>query len=111
MGLFKRLFEPESTKELRETVDDLKIEMRRLQEEWTDVYNKFRNLQMRVARQTKAIDANSSQEETTGGWGLEVLQPLNYLAKFSFLCGCDVLAGGCGDTEDLEEHGRPEGNR
>ncbi len=70
---------------------------------------------IRVNPESKAKLVNRVQivhpaEETTGGWGLEVLQPLNYLAKFAFLGGCDGLAGCGGDTEDLEEHGRPEGD-
>jgi len=40
--------------------------MRRLEEEWTDVYHKFRVLQMRVAKQVQRLDASSSQE---GGKG------------------------------------------
>ncbi len=51
------------------------------------------------------------EEGATRGWGVGVLQPLNYLAKFSFLCGGDCLAGRRRDTEDLEEHGGPEGYR
>jgi hypothetical protein len=40
--------------------------MRRLQEEWTEVYHRFRVLQMRVAKQVQRLDANSSQEEPQG---------------------------------------------
>ena len=36
--------------------------MRRVEEEWTEVYGKFRTLQMRVAKQVQRLD-ESSQEE------------------------------------------------
>ena len=39
--------------------------MRRLEEEWTDVYSKFRVMQMRVAKQVQRLD-ESSQEEPQG---------------------------------------------
>ena len=40
--------------------------MRRLEEEWTEVYHKFRTLQLRVSKQVQRLDANSSQEEPQG---------------------------------------------
>jgi hypothetical protein len=38
----------------------------RLEEDWTEVYGKFRTLQMRVAKQVQRLDADSSQEEPQG---------------------------------------------
>ncbi|SRR6266478_3047181 len=47
---------------LENNMEHLEKTMRRLQEEWTEVYHKFRVLQMRVAKQVQRLDANSSQE-------------------------------------------------
>ncbi len=63
MSFFARIFGLEDAEDIRAKVEDLRIEMRRLQEEWTDVYNKFRVMQMRVAKQVQRLDANSSTEE------------------------------------------------
>jgi len=46
-----------------ERLERLEKGMRRLEEEWTEVYHKFRVLQMRVAKQVQRLDANSSHEE------------------------------------------------
>jgi hypothetical protein len=35
----------------------------RLEEDWTEVYGKFRTLQMRVAKQVQRLDEDSSSEE------------------------------------------------
>ena len=57
--------EPEGT---QERLDRIEKDMRRLEEEWTDVYAKFRTMQMRVAKQVQRLDANSSpQEEPQNG--------------------------------------------
>ncbi len=74
MSFFARIFGLEDAEDIRAKVEDLRIEMRRLQEEWTDVYNKFRVMQMRVAKQVQRLDANSSTEEPqrAGGDGNEV---------------------------------------
>jgi chromosome segregation ATPase len=71
MSLLKRLFEPHDTEETEERLERLEKKMldnqsewRRLQEEWTDVYGKFRRLHMRVAKQIERLpDDESSQEE------------------------------------------------
>jgi DNA-nicking Smr family endonuclease len=63
MWPFRSKKEPEDTTERFERVEKA---MRRLEEEWSDVYHKFRVLQMRVAKQVQRIDANSSQEEPQG---------------------------------------------
>src|SRR5260370_374430 len=62
-SLLQRLFESEDTTNLRERVEAIEIGWRRLQEEWTEVYNKFRTLQLRVAKQVQRLDKDSSQEE------------------------------------------------
>ncbi len=46
----------EDTKELQERVEKLEKRMRSMDEEWTDVYNRFRTLQMRVAKQVQRLD-------------------------------------------------------
>jgi hypothetical protein len=63
MWPFKSKKVPEDTTERFERVEKA---MRRLEEEWSDVYHKFRVLQMRVAKQVQRIDKNSSQEEPQG---------------------------------------------
>jgi len=35
----------------------------RIEEDWTEVYGKFRTLQMRVAKQVQRLDEDSSSEE------------------------------------------------
>ncbi len=70
-SLLQRLFESEDTTNLRERVEAIEIGWRRLQEEWTEVYNKFRTLQLRVAKQVQRLDKDSSQEEPHGA-GSEV---------------------------------------
>jgi hypothetical protein len=65
MRWFKRVFERKDTTELLERVDELARQFRRLEEEWTDVYSKFRVMQMRVAKQVQRLD-ESSQEEPQG---------------------------------------------
>jgi len=68
-GILKRLFESEDTSELRRSVEDLQKRVRNIEEEWTETYNRFRTLQMRVAKQVQRLDANSSQEEPQGAEG------------------------------------------
>src|SRR5258708_27410099 len=63
MSFFARIFGLQAAEETRERVEELRVQMRRLDEEWTDVYNKFRVLQMRVAKQVQRLDEHSSQEE------------------------------------------------
>jgi len=41
--------------------------MRRLEEEWTEVYGKFRTMQLRVAKTAQRLEENSSHEEATRG--------------------------------------------
>jgi uncharacterized protein (UPF0335 family) len=48
---------------IEERLERVEKAMRRLQEEWTEVYHKFRVLQMRVAKQVQRLDANSSQQQ------------------------------------------------
>ncbi len=61
-NLFRRLFPTKDAQDTAERLDDLEVKMRRLEEEWTDVYAKFRVMQMRVAKQAQRLD-ESSQEE------------------------------------------------
>ncbi len=62
MRWFKRVFERKDTTELLDRVDELARQFRRLEEEWTDVYSKFRVMQMRVAKQVQRLDESSSEE-------------------------------------------------
>ncbi len=48
---------------MHDRLDALERRIRHVEEDWTEVYNKFRTLQMRVAKQVQRLDANSSQEE------------------------------------------------
>ena len=54
-----------------ERLERLEKGMRRLEEEWTEVYHRFRVLQMRVAKQVQRLDANSSHEEPQEGDGVD----------------------------------------
>jgi hypothetical protein len=63
MWPFKSKKKAEDTKPLRDRIDDLERAFRRMEEDWTEVYNKFRTLQMRVAKQVQRLDADSSSEE------------------------------------------------
>jgi phage shock protein A len=62
----------------KKTVEDTTVNERlvrmekridRLEEDWTEVYGKFRTLQMRVAKQVQRLDKDSSQEEPQGAEG------------------------------------------
>jgi polyhydroxyalkanoate synthesis regulator phasin len=73
MRWFKRVFERKDTTELLERVEELARQFRRLEEEWTDVYSKFRVMQMRVAKQVQRLDESSQEEpQQEGGEGAEV---------------------------------------
>ena len=70
MSFFARIFGLQDAEETREKVENLRVEMRRIQEEWTEVYSKFRNMQMRVAKQAERLEKeNSSLEEPQGAGG------------------------------------------
>ena len=64
---FKSAKPVEDTTPLRQRLDQFEVRIRRVEEDWTEVYNKFRTLQMRVAKQVQRLDKNSSQEEPPGG--------------------------------------------
>ena len=73
MSFFARIFGLQDSEETREKVEQLRVDMRRLQEEWTDVYSKFRVMQLRVAKQVQRLpDEPSSLEEPQGAGGDEV---------------------------------------
>jgi len=63
-----------------ERFERLEKGMRRLEEEWTEVYHKFRVLQMRVAKQVQRLDKNSSQEEPQKAEGDEVVTTASSLS-------------------------------
>jgi predicted transcriptional regulator len=78
MWPFKSKISTEDTKDLKERVRELEKAFRRLEEEWTEVYHKFRTLQMRVAKQVQRLDqapegedpqAAVSDETPTSGLG------------------------------------------
>jgi len=60
---FKSAKPVEDTTPMRDRLDALERRIRHVEEDWTEVYNKFRTLQMRVAKQVQRLDANSSHEE------------------------------------------------
>ena len=62
MNWFKALFGTNDTPATSERLDDLEIKFRRLQEEWTEVYGKFRTMQMRVAKQIERANESSKEE-------------------------------------------------
>ncbi len=92
-SLLHRLFEPEDTTTLRESVEQLHVSMRRLEEEWTEVYGKFRTLQLRVAKHVQRLEKDSSQEEpqgaereeTTAGTTFSTLSPRAQLIQKQIL--------------------------
>jgi hypothetical protein len=53
MWLFKS---KKTEKDWTETLERMQRDIRRLEEEWTDVYHKFRQLHMRVAKQVQRLD-------------------------------------------------------
>ncbi len=63
---FRRLFGAKDPQSLSDRIDDIETAMKRLQEDWTDVYGKFRVLHMRVAKQVQRIEAAPSGEEPGG---------------------------------------------
>jgi len=73
--ILERLFTPPPSDDLRERIEKLEKRMLGIDMEWTDVYDKFRNLHMRVARRVKVLEANSSQEEPQGAESEEHVTP------------------------------------
>ena len=69
----KRAKAVEDTTPLRDRLDAMERRIRHVEEDWTEVYNKFRTLQMRVAKQVQRLDANSSHEEPQKAEGDEVV--------------------------------------
>jgi predicted transcriptional regulator len=63
MWPFKSKISTEDTKDLKERVRELEKSFRRLEEEWTEVYHKFRTLQMRVAKQVQRLDQAPEGED------------------------------------------------
>jgi hypothetical protein len=74
-GWFKRAKAVEDTRGLRERVEDCEKSFRRLEEEWTDVYHKFRTLQMRTAKQVQRIEKASEDGHVENGDGQEPVDP------------------------------------
>jgi hypothetical protein len=66
MNLFKLLFGTKDTPDTNERLEDLEKQFRRLQEEWTDVYAKFRTMQMRVAKQVQRQNESPEGEPQAG---------------------------------------------
>jgi len=62
MSLFRRLFPRKEQEDTQERLERLEIEWRRMQEEWTDVYAKFRVMHMRVAKQVQKLPESSEEE-------------------------------------------------
>jgi hypothetical protein len=68
-GWFKRPKAVEDTRDLQQRVMDLEKSFRRLEEEWTEVYHKFRTLQMRTAKQVQRLDKESEDGHVDNGGG------------------------------------------
>jgi hypothetical protein len=66
-GWFRRAKPVEDTRDLQERVIDLEKSFRRLSEEWTEVYHKFRTLQMRTAKQVQRLDKESEDGHAENG--------------------------------------------
>jgi len=66
MSLFKRKPEPEDT---TERLERLEKRMKSLEEDWTEVYGKFRTLQMRVAKQVQRAEQAPETPEGQAGEG------------------------------------------
>jgi hypothetical protein len=66
MSLFRRLFSRKDPVDTPERLELLEKQMRRLEEEWTDVYAKFRVMQMRVAKQVQRLPESSEEEPQAG---------------------------------------------
>jgi hypothetical protein len=74
LKLLKRL------EEIEEKLERLERSVKNIEVEWTDTYDKFRQLHWRVAKRVKQLEANSSQEEPQGVGGDD-----NASAEFSSL--------------------------
>ncbi len=59
---FKALFSEKDPATTQERLDAFEVRVRRLEEDWTDVYGKFRLLQMRTAKQVQRLEDSSSEE-------------------------------------------------
>ncbi len=70
----------EDTTPMRDRLDAMERRIRHVEEDWTEVYNKFRTLQMRVAKQVQRLDANSSQEEPQKAEGDGVVRTTSSLS-------------------------------
>jgi DNA anti-recombination protein RmuC len=62
--------------DLEETVERLEKSLKNLENEWSETYDKFRLLNMRVAKRVERLDKDSSQEEPQGVEGEETSSPL-----------------------------------
>jgi hypothetical protein len=58
------LFRKKQPEDTAERLERLEKAMRSLQEDWTEVYGKFRTLQMRVAKQAQRLDQAPEREDT-----------------------------------------------
>jgi len=59
-----KLFGKNNLEDTNERLELLEKAMRRMEEEWTDVYSKFRTLQMRVAKQAQRLDQAPERGDT-----------------------------------------------
>src|SRR5260221_12139967 len=58
----KALLAEKAPRSTQERLDSFEVRVRRLEEDWTDVYAKFRTLQMRTAKQVQRLEDSSSEE-------------------------------------------------
>src|SRR5260370_33918302 len=59
---FKALFSEKDPASTQERLRDFEDRIRHLEEDWTEVYGKFRTLQMRTAKQVQRLEDSSSEE-------------------------------------------------
>ena len=56
-------------KDTTERIERIEKSLRRMEEEWSEVYGKFRTLQMRVAKQVQRLEQAEAEEVQVNGAG------------------------------------------
>jgi len=65
--------------DLEETCERLEKQLKNMEIEWSETYDKFRLLNMRVAKRVQRLDQDSSQEEPQGAEGEQPTESLSPL--------------------------------
>ena len=61
--------QPQEPEDTTERLERLERALRRMEEDWSEVYGKFRTLQMRVAKQVQRLDKAQAEEAEANGAG------------------------------------------